>query len=124
VVGVSTDRVLARVRKVVGTAGLERLGPGGTRSMLRALLFDGAGVPAWHQAAACRDLGSEAFFVDSGPDANLRMQAAKRVCRGCPVRTACLADVMAWERPSRRYGVVGGLSPVERQRLHLRMREA
>lgn len=119
----ATDRIHRRVRAVIGTAGLERLGPSGARLVLRAMLFDGDRVPDWHLAAACKDTDPDTFFPPAGADAALRVQAAKRICRGCPVRTACLADVMAWERPTRRHGVVGGLSAGERQRLHLAQRE-
>jgi WhiB family transcriptional regulator, redox-sensing transcriptional regulator len=116
--------VLRRVRSVVGTAGVERLGPDGARLVLRRVLFDGAGVPEWRRAAACADVDPSLFFPAGGPGAGLAVAAAKRVCRVCPVRATCIADVMAWEQPSGRYGVVGGLSPNERQRLHLRQTRA
>lgn len=118
----ATDPVVRGLRKVVGTAGLERLGPSGARLVLRALLFDGKSVPDWHRAAACADADPALFFPATGGDATLQVRAAKRICQGCPVRSACLADVMAWERPTRRHGVVGGLSAPERQRLHLALR--
>lgn len=112
------EPVLRRVRGVVGTAGVESLAPDGARLVIRSLLFDGDRVPEWHRAAACAGLDTDAFFPAAGADAALQVQAAKRVCRGCPVRAACLADVMSWEQPSRRHGVAGGLSPAERHRLH------
>jgi len=118
----AAEPVLRRLRQVVGTAGLERLGPAGVKLTLRQLLFDGDPVPTWHRSAACRDMDQDVFFPSAGPHAALTVQAAKRVCRGCPVRGACLADVMGWEQPSRRHGVAGGLSPAERHRLHRRIR--
>ncbi len=118
----ATEPMMRRLRNVAGTAGVERIGPDGVRLTLRSLLFDGEEVPTWHSAAACRQVGPETFFIESGPYAGWQADAAKRVCRSCPVRAACLSDVMAWERPTRRHGVVGGLSPAERQRLHLRRR--
>jgi WhiB family redox-sensing transcriptional regulator len=114
--------VLRRVRAVVGTAGVERLGPDGARLVLRRVLFDGVGVPEWRRAAACVDADPALFFPEGGPGAGLAVAAAKRVCCSCPVRTTCLADVMAWVQSSARYGVGGGLSATERQRLHLQHR--
>jgi WhiB family redox-sensing transcriptional regulator len=118
----ATEPMMRRLRAVAGTAGIERLGPDSVRLALRELLFTGDSVPTWHRSAACVQVGPDAFFAESGPEAGWQTDAAKRVCRSCPVRTACLADVMTWERPTRRHGVVGGLSPAERQRLHLRQK--
>src|SRR5947209_6868535 len=111
----TAETVLRRVRSVVGTAGLERLDPRGARLVLDKLLFDGHGIPDWHHHAACQDQDPELFFAD--PSDAQRIQAAKRICAGCPVRLACLVDVLAWEQPSGRYGVVGGLSAQERRQL-------
>ena len=94
------------------------------RLLLAELLFDGQGVPDWHANAACRDADQELFFAD--PRSREQINAAKQICARCPVRSACLADVLAWERPAYRYGVVGGLSAEERRRLwqQLRRRQA
>ncbi len=116
------ETVLRRVRQVIGTAGVERLNPAGVQLLLAELLFDGHGVPDWQTQAACRDMDRELFFPEPGEMA--RVNAAKQVCTGCPVRAACLADAMAWERPGHRYGVVGGLSAHERQQLHRANRKA
>lgn len=110
------ETVLRRVRHVIGTAGVERLNPAGVRLVFAELLFDGHGVPDWHTDAACREADRELFFPEPGSTA--QVEAAKQVCAGCPVRVACLADVMAWERPGHRYGVAGGLSANERGQLH------
>jgi hypothetical protein len=118
----TAETVLRRVRRVIGTAGLEELSPGGVRLVLGKLLFDGHGIPDWHHHAACQQQDPELFFAD--PSDVQRTQAAKRMCAGCPVRAACLADVMAWEQPSSRYGVVGGLSAQERRQLHRTSRES
>jgi WhiB family redox-sensing transcriptional regulator len=50
---------------------------------------------------------------------NSNVQAAKRVCAGCPVRAACLAEELAWmERTGLSgSGVWGGLDPFERSEL-------
>jgi WhiB family redox-sensing transcriptional regulator len=113
---VTAETVLRRVRGVLGSAGLDRLDPGVTRLVLGKVLFDGHGLPDWHHHAACQDQDPELFFAD--PSDTQQIQTAKQICAGCPVRSACLADVMDWEQPSSRYGVVGGLSAQERRQLH------
>jgi hypothetical protein len=118
----SAETALRRIRTVIGTPGLERLNPGGARLVLGKVLFDGHGIPNWHQHAACQEQDPELFFAD--PSDVQRIQAAKQICAGCPVRSACLADVMAWEQPSTRYGVVGGQSAQERHQLHRATRES
>jgi WhiB family redox-sensing transcriptional regulator len=118
----SAETVLRRVRSVIGTPGLERLDPGGVRLVLGKVLFDGHGMPDWHQHATCQEHEIELFFAE--PSDVQQLQAAKRICAGCPVRSACLADVLAWEQPSSRYGVVGGLSAQERRQLHRTTRES
>ncbi len=70
----------------------------------------------WRQDAACRGLDTELFFpVD---DRAVSVEPPRRVCRGCPVRAACLADVLATEDPARRFGITGGTTPAERRTLH------
>jgi WhiB family transcriptional regulator, redox-sensing transcriptional regulator len=70
---------------------------------------------SWRERAACGAADPEVFFpVGDEPAAPVRVLAAQRVCAGCPVRRECLADVMAWEDPARRWGVVGGLSATQR----------
>jgi transcription factor WhiB len=92
----------------------------GVRLVFRALLFDGASVPTWHDDAACAGRPGSLFF----PEADGRhprpssVRAAKAVCGRCPVRATCLEDVMTHESRWYRHGVVGGLSPAERHRLH------
>lgn len=107
--------MLRRVRNVVGTGGAERLDPGGAKLLLGALLFDGHGVPDWHADAACAQIGPELFVPDE--PTHDQTQAAKQICATCPVRAECLADVLAWEQPAYRHGVVGGLTANERCRL-------
>lgn len=88
------------------------------RALLRAVLFGGRPVPRWHERAACASMPSSLFFPDGEGThrARVALRTAKRVCAGCAVRDRCLADVMAYESPTRRYGVVGGLSAAERHR--------
>nr|WP_308379306.1 WhiB family transcriptional regulator [Streptomyces sp. ISL-43] len=71
----------------------------------------------WQSRAACRDLGSTRFFHpagERGEDREERDAAAKRVCAGCPVRTACLDYALRTREP---FGVWGGLTEEERRAL-------
>ncbi len=73
-------------------------------------------IPAagWRDAAACVHVDPEIFYpVDERPGSPA-VAAAKQVCATCPVRKICLADVMAWEDPARRWGITAGLTPAER----------
>lgn len=92
----------------------------GVRLVFRALLFDGSSVPTWHDHAACASRPRSLFFpeADGQHPRPSSVRAAKEVCRRCPVRATCLEDVMAHESRWYRHGVVGGLSPAERHRLH------
>lgn len=73
----------------------------------------------WHDLAACRGKDVNLFF---GTEAERYDQAgkeqrereAKAVCAGCPARAGCLEYAIG--RPER-YGIFGGLTEVERQRL-------
>ena len=92
----------------------------GVRLVFRALLFDGSSVPTWHDDAACAGRPRSLFFpeTDGRHPRPSSVRAAKAVCGRCPVRTTCLDDVMTHESRWYRHGVVGGLSPAERHRLH------
>lgn len=70
--------------------------------------------PAWHEQAACRDHPEpDLWHSDATGEPGRRINArAKAVCRGCPVRQACLDDGL--HRP---HGIWGGLDPRERRRL-------
>jgi WhiB family redox-sensing transcriptional regulator len=56
----------------------------------------------------------EVFFPVSS---RRRPVQALQVCAECPVREMCLADAMATEDPAMRWGVLGGLTPAERDQL-------
>ncbi|KAA1020243.1 WhiB family transcriptional regulator [Pseudonocardia sp. EV170527-09] len=79
----------------------------------------------WRVDALCARPGTdpELFFpIETAADAPARIAAAKRVCASCPVAAACLADLMRWEDPARRWGVVGGTTAAERDVLYARQR--
>lgn len=73
----------------------------------------------WQRHAACRyaerpDLW---FPVGERGAALLQAEAAKAVCRTCPVVAACGEDALDREgslKPAQRFGVWGGMTPRER----------
>ncbi len=67
------------------------------------------GTRAWTALAACRDGDPDDLFVQ-GAEQN----RAKQRCRGCPVRTECLADALD-NRVE--FGVWGGMTERERRAL-------
>ena len=64
----------------------------------------------WEQFGNCRSVGREMFFIKK-PTA---YAAAKEVCKPCVVRDLCLAASL---RNGDDYGVFGGTTPSERQRI-------
>lgn len=73
--------------------------------------------PDWRAVAACTVVAPETFYPLDLTPTGPAVTAARRICGGCPVRMACLADVMASENPARRWGVTAGLTPDERTAL-------
>src|SRR5512144_1189770 len=83
-----------------------------------------AGAPPapgrWAEQAACRHEDPDLFFPpeeEHGRYAVLRETLAKRICLTCPVLPECTAHALATDE---RYGVWGGLTPAERDRLRRR----
>ena len=74
-----------------------------------------AGRGAWEVEANCLGLDPELFF----PEAGASPEPAKAVCRGCVVRNECLALALDGRVA---YGVWGGLTAAERERLGRRPR--
>jgi WhiB family redox-sensing transcriptional regulator len=58
----------------------------------------------------CEQVDPDLWYPDKGGS----VTAAKLVCQGCPVRTACLEWALAHDE---RFGIWGGLSEQERRRL-------
>ena len=65
----------------------------------------------WREQAACRGVGTEVFYGNN-------VEAARRVCRTCPVSEECL--ISAIERGDW-FGVQGGASERERKRIACKM---
>ncbi|MEO7752845.1 MAG: WhiB family transcriptional regulator [Terracoccus sp.] len=77
-----------------------------------ALLWD------WQLEGACRGVSPEVFFHpegERGPRRRNRDAQAKAVCAACPVVTACRSHALEVREP---YGVWGGLTEAERDRVH------
>ena len=67
-------------------------------------------VPEWHADGLCQQVDPELFYPERGQSA----EPAKDICRRCPVKDKCLS----WSLAKReRFGVWGGVSEPERQRL-------
>jgi WhiB family transcriptional regulator, redox-sensing transcriptional regulator len=67
----------------------------------------------WRHRAACRDMDPELFFPLGTSAANLlQIDAAKRICRTCPVREPCLR----WALNTGDAGVWGGTTEAERRK--------
>src|SRR5512144_3108799 len=75
---------------------------------------------SWRGHAACQHGDHELFFPpeeEQGEYFRLRVSMAKRICANCPVRRQCTSYALAHDE---RYGVWGGLTPAERERLRRR----
>lgn len=76
--------------------------------------------------AACLGSDPGAFYDAPWPDGKLdevEVEIARKPCHDCPVRKACFADVMEYERGNEaadRYGVQAYLSPGQRESIEKR----
>ena len=70
---------------------------------------------SWRDQAACRDTNPDLFFpAGSTGVAVEQIEAAKAVCRSCPVQDACLRFAFEMNQEA---GVWGGTDEDERRRL-------
>jgi WhiB family redox-sensing transcriptional regulator len=67
------------------------------------------------QEARCAEVDPELFFPEQGA----AVTAAKKICRTCEIRERCLEVALA---NNEEFGIFGGLSAVERQRLRAQRR--
>jgi WhiB family transcriptional regulator, redox-sensing transcriptional regulator len=75
----------------------------------------GAGRTDWRDHAACSGLDPDLFFPVSASGASLTdIEAAKRICRRCPVTTQCLRWALELGQVS---GIWGGTTEEERRAL-------
>jgi WhiB family transcriptional regulator, redox-sensing transcriptional regulator len=81
----------------------------------------------WQHDAACQQADPELFFPVGDPsltaEAQRRVDAAKRWCMTCDVVAECKAYALA-TATSQDYGIWGGLTQQERQRIRRRRTEA
>jgi WhiB family transcriptional regulator, redox-sensing transcriptional regulator len=76
-----------------------------------------ADVWDWQMRGLCRGVDSSTFFSPDGERGRARAereQHAKDMCRRCPVIVQCRDHALAFAEP---YGIWGGLSETERERL-------
>lgn len=76
----------------------------------------------WREDAACLNAATEIFFPSGRGTGEERWDAAKAICVNCTVRKQCLSLVIDLEEHDDRWGVFGGLSPMERRALRVRRR--
>jgi WhiB family redox-sensing transcriptional regulator len=75
----------------------------------------------WQERGACRDVGSDLFFHPANERGMARVRrerAAKSVCARCEVRVECADYAVRAREP---YGVWGGLTEEDRERIYLRI---
>jgi WhiB family redox-sensing transcriptional regulator len=83
-------------------------------NLMSVLAMDGDGNP-WRDRAACQSVSADLFFpIGRTGDAIEHIEAAKAVCRTCPVRDACLRFAIETNQEA---GVWGGTSEDERDRI-------
>jgi WhiB family redox-sensing transcriptional regulator len=71
----------------------------------------------WQYEGTCRSVDPEVFFPpdsERGPVRQRRELRAKQYCESCPVLARCREHALVVQEP---YGVWGGLTPRERDRI-------
>jgi WhiB family redox-sensing transcriptional regulator len=80
-----------------------------------------APLSSWRDHAECRGVDPGIFHPDDEEENERSADAAKVICRECPVREACLEHAIAVRE---KHGVWGGLTARERRRLIRRRRRS
>lgn len=81
-------------------------------------------TPEDWERACCTQVDAEIFFPAAASREHEDTAIAISICRGCPIRAACLEHhlrIEAGHPLGLRYGIVGGLTPAERASLDARM---
>lgn len=86
--------------------------PGDAPPDLADLLAELAQRPDWHAHAACRGMGTDAFFPVRGQS----LGPALETCDICTVKAECLAADLA-HLPVNRHGIWGGTSAKARRKM-------
>jgi WhiB family transcriptional regulator, redox-sensing transcriptional regulator len=80
-------------------------------------LFGAPIDPDWRLFAGCQEVGTDLFFPEEGEKEHAA--GVKAICRSCAAQPECLATAIATGEV---YGIWGGFTPRERQRLVREMR--
>lgn len=76
--------------------------------------------PAWQARGNCHGMTEVFFYAPRGRTAVKQLseaeQYAKNLCAGCPVRDECLSYALENDE---QYGIWGGLTPSQRDRIRL-----
>ncbi len=67
----------------------------------------------WRDDALCAQVGGDAWFPEKG----VPSRPSKKVCAVCPVQQQCLEWTLSLPRAEDQFGIVAGLSVIERNRL-------
>lgn len=70
----------------------------------------------WPDRAACAGVPTNVFFPERGGRARDCYEEARAICAACPVRWECLDEALSTEMSGYRAGMVGGLTPEQRDR--------
>lgn len=73
-------------------------------------------IPEWHDDAACLGSNGDVFF----PGLYESARQAKQICAECPVAAECLDYAL---ETNQRYGIWGGTSEKDRQKLRRERRK-
>jgi WhiB family redox-sensing transcriptional regulator len=71
--------------------------------------------PWWYEEPACAEVGSDFWFPDKAEDSR-EIQMAKRLCHSCTHKEECLE----WGINNEAFGIWGGLTSKERQRIRVK----
>lgn len=77
----------------------------------------------WREDAACLDQPMQVFFPVGRGTGEERWDAAKAICARCTVQAQCLNLVIKLEEHDDRWGVFGGLTPMERRVVRMERRK-
>lgn len=67
----------------------------------------------WRTKAACLGMPTKVFFLERGDSS----KEAKTICSTCPVKTACLDEAVHMNPIYDTYGIYGGKSSRERNKI-------
>lgn len=84
-------------------------------------------MSSWPEDAACAGMDTNLFVIDdkrrhragyASPQTRVKLANALAVCRGCPMRAECLAEMLLWPDPPRDI-IIAALEPRDARRAWL-----